>query len=169
NLAGNYTWSHCTGLAVEASPLNPGNGYPHEAGQNAGPVNRSLDYGDCGGSIASPNSVDVRHVANITLVATTPKLSNRWTNRLASGWTFSTIYSVRSGIPLTPWVGSDQAINGFYTAAGAYPMPQRPNQVLANTASPTKGQSCSPAPCISDFNAAAFALPTLGTYGNMGP
>jgi len=164
NLSGNYTWSHCTGLTVESGPLNPGNGYPHEAGQNAGPANRSLDYGDCAGNA----SADVRHLANFTLVATSPKFAGTWARRLGTGWTLATIYTVRSGIPISLGIGSDQAINGLYTAAGGYPMPQRPNQLLANTASPNQGQSCTPAPCVNDLNPAAFGVPALGTYGNMG-
>ena len=57
-------------------------------------------------------------------------------------------------------------------------MPQRPNQLLADTASPETGQSCSPAPCVMYLNGGtdrfgkpinpAFALPAVGTYGNMG-
>jgi len=164
NLSANYTWSHCTGLTVESGPLNPGNGYPHEAGQNAGPANRSLDYGDCAGNA----SADVRHLANFTLVATSPKFAGTWARRLGTGWTLATIYTVRSGIPISLGIGSDQAINGLYTAAGGYPMPQRPNQLLANTASPNQGQSCTPAPCVNDLNPAAFGVPALGTYGNMG-
>jgi hypothetical protein len=165
NLSGNYTWSHCTGLLVQATTLNPGNAYPHQAGQNNGPVGRNLDYGDCSGA----SSADIRQIGNLTLVATTPRLSSSTLgSRLVSGWTFSTIYTRRSGMPLTPSVGSDIAMNGLYTAAGNYPMPQRPNQVLLDTTSPLRGQSCSPAPCVNYFNPAAFALPALGTYGNMG-
>ena len=163
NLSGNYTWSHCTGLAVIGGPLNVGVGYPHEAYQNNGPVDRKLDYSDCTGTAVA----DVRHLANVTFVATTPKFSNGWTRRLGSGWTFSTIYTVRTGIPITVANGSDRALNGLFVAAGAYPYPQRPNQILADTASPAKGLSCSPAPCVNDLNPAAFALPAVGTYGNM--
>ena len=48
------------------------------------------------------------------------------------------------------------------------PDPQRPNQVLTNTAAVNRGQSCSPAPCVSYLNPAAFRVPAAGTYGNMG-
>ena len=163
NLSGNYSWSHCIGLSVIGGPLNVAVGYPHEAGQNNGPVDRKLDYSDCTGNAVS----DVRHIANATFVATTPKFSNGLMRRLASGWTFSTIYTIRTGIPITVATGVDRAVNGLFVAAGAYPYPQRPNQVLADTASPAKGQSCSPAPCVNDLNPAAFAQPAIGTYGNM--
>jgi Carboxypeptidase regulatory-like domain len=162
NLGGNYTWSHCTGLPI-ATLSNLSSTDPHQAYQNTGPVGRNLDMGDC-----YSGSLDVRHIANITLVASTPKYSGTWARRLGTGWTLSTIYTVRSGSPVTLWMGTDVAMNGLYQGAGAYPVPQRPNQVLADTAAPNQGQSCSPAPCVSYFNPAAFASPTPGTYGNMG-
>ena len=163
SLAGNYTWSHCTGLPITTiGNLNAT--YPHQPFQNNGPVDRSLDMGDCTGNGAS---LDVRHIGNITLVANTPKFAGDWTRRLATGWTFSTIYQVRSGQPLTPTIGSDQAFNGFL-AQGNYPIPQRPNQLLPTVDATNKGQSCPTAPCISYFNPAAIGLPAGGTYGNMG-
>lgn len=162
NLSGNYTLSHCIGLPI-TTLTNIGATYPHQPYQNNGPVNRSLDYGPC-----FNGSLDVRHVANVTLVASTPNFSNTWAHRLASGWTFSTIYTVRSGWPLTPNLGSDVAENSLFVAAGAYPIPQRPNQLLLDTAAPDRGHSCSPAPCVSYFNPAAFGTPDPGTYGNMG-
>jgi hypothetical protein len=163
NLAGNYTWSHCTGLPV-TTLSNLQATYPHQPYQNQGPVNRSLDMGDCNGA-----ALDLRHVANITLVATTPKFSGTWKRRLGSDWTLSSIYTVRSGIPLTPMAGSDRAQNGLFQSAGAYPIPQRPNQILADTAATDRGAPCAnQAPCVTYFNPAAFALPALNTYGNMG-
>jgi len=65
-------------------------------------------------------------------------------------------------------MSSDIAQNGLYQGAGAYPVPQHPNQLLADTAAPNRGQSCSPAPCVSYYNTAAFAAPAAGSYGNMG-
>src|SRR5215510_13593346 len=53
---------------------------------------------------------------------------------LASGWTFSSIYTGRSGYPLTISTGSDVAMNSLFVALGNYPIPQRPNQVLVDTA-----------------------------------
>jgi hypothetical protein len=48
------------------------------------------------------------------------------------------------------------------------PVPQRPNQLLSDVYATNQGQSCSPAPCVSHLNPAAFGVPTAGTYGNMG-
>jgi hypothetical protein len=164
SLSGNYTWSHCTGLP-STWLTNVGAAYLHAPYQNNGPQNRYLDYGDCTGQ-----SIDIRHIANITLVARTPKLSgNNWAARAGSGWSFSTIYTVRSGVPLSASTGADTAENGIYRAAGStLRMPQRPNQALANTAAPDRGQSCAFAPCVDYFNINAFASPAPGTYGNMG-
>ena len=129
----------------------------------------NLDSGDCaGGTSASPSIVDYRHVANVTVVARTPKFSNDWVRRIATGWTFSSILTLRSGAHLTPNTGSDVALNGIFLASGTFPVPQRPNQVLSNIDATNQGASCSPGPCVSWLNPAAFALPTTGTLGNMG-
>src|SRR5206468_10229125 len=93
NLAGNYTWSHCIGLPI-ATLSNLQSTYPHQPYQNNGPVNRNLDVGDC-----YSGALDIRHIANITLVANTPKFTSGWAKHVASGWSISTIYTVRSGIP----------------------------------------------------------------------
>ena len=119
NLGGNYTWSHCTGLPI-ATLSNLQSTYPHQAYQNTGPVNRKLDMGDC-----YSGSLDVRHIANITLVANSPKYTGgSFGRRLISGWTASTIYTVRSGAPVTLWMGSDIALNGLYQGAGVTQTPK---------------------------------------------
>jgi len=120
--------------------------------------------GDCFG-----NSEDIRHIVNVTILARTPKFTHGWAGRLASNWNFSTIYTFRTGFPITPMLNSsaDNALNGF-AASGNNPVPQRPNQVQPNVYATNKGQSCSPAPCISYLNPNAVATPALGTYGNMG-
>ena len=168
NLDGNYTWSHCTGLPI-TTLTGFGATYPHGPYQNNGPNDRRLDMGDCT-SNAALSALDVRHIANVTLVATTPAYSGgSWFGRLASTWTFSTIFQTRSGAPFIPNVGGDLAYNGVaFTGGSALPIPQRPNQVLDDVASPTRGQGCLPAPCVSWFNPNAVATPAPGTYGNMG-
>jgi hypothetical protein len=122
--------------------------------------------GDC-----YSGTLDIRHIANITLVANSPKYKGRsFAKRLLADWTLSTIYSVRSGNPVTLWMSSDVAINGLYQGAGQYNDPQRPNQILADTTATNRGQgtSCGGVNCVAWFNPAAFAAPTTGTYGNMG-
>ena len=99
NLNTNYTWSHCIGLQhISSGVLNPGANYINQGfGQNIGPVNRNLDVGDC--------AQDRRQIANVTLVAATPKFSNRQTRLLASGWTFACSFVARSGAPFTIFTG----------------------------------------------------------------
>lgn len=43
-----------------------------------------------------------------------------------------------------PMIGSDQAYNGIGYSQAATPVPQRPNQVLANVAASDRGQACVP-------------------------
>ncbi len=170
SLDGNYTWSRCIGLPI-TPVLTLGGTYPHGPYQNTGPNDRRQDMGDCSGSnvLTSISLLDLRQTANVTFVASTPKYSGgSWAKRVASSWTFSTIFQIRSGAALMPMIGSDQAYNGVGYSQAATPIPQRPNQVLANVAAPDRGQACVPGPCVSWFNPAAFALPAAGTYGNMG-
>jgi len=129
-------------------------------------VDRNLDVGDC-----YSGSLDIRHIANITLVANTPKYSGgSFAQRLISDWTFSTIYTVRSGNPVTLRMNADVAINGLFQSAGQYNDPQRPNQILTNTAATNRGDgaSCGGTKCVAWFNPGAFEAPATGTYGNMG-
>jgi hypothetical protein len=163
NLGANWTWSHCVGLPA-SNISNLAAVYPHQPYQNNGPQNRHLDMGDCTG-----NALDVRHIVNLTLVASTPKFSGAWARRLGTGWNLSTIFSWRTGPPITPQLNAstDNALNGF-APSGANPVPQRPDQLLPSLYATNKGQSCSPAPCVSDLNPAAVGVPAIGTYGNMG-
>jgi hypothetical protein len=163
NILANWTWSHCIGLPA-TNISNLGAVYPHQPYQNNGPQDRRLDMGDCTG-----NSVDVRHIVNVTLIARTPRFDRAWIRRLATGWNFSTIYTFRTGIPITAQLNSsaDNALNGF-VSSGNNPVPQRPNQILPDAYATNQGQSCSPAPCVSYLNPNAVATPPIGTYGNMG-
>jgi len=163
NVLANWTWSHCIGLPA-TNISNLGAVYPHQPYQNNGPQDRHLDMGDCTG-----NSEDIRHIVNVTLIARTPRFDRAWIRRLATGWNFSTIYTYRTGMPITAQLNAsgDNALNGF-ASSGANPVPQRPNQILSDAYATNEGQSCSPAPCISYLNPNAIATPALGTYGNMG-
>jgi hypothetical protein len=163
SLGANWTWSHCIGLP-STNISNLGAVYPHQPYQNNGPQDRHLDMGDCIG-----NALDIRHIVNVTMVATTPRFSGNMARRLLSGWTLSTIYTYRAGGPVTPQLNAsaDNALNGF-TSAGNLPVPQRPNQVLPDLYATNQGASCTPAPCVSYLNPAAVATPAVGTYGNMG-
>jgi len=103
NLAANYTWSHCIGLPLIAL-LNPGANYVHQAYQNNGPVNRNLDVGQLRRRArwgVAPGAFDRRHIVNLTLVYQTPKFAGRALRAAATGWTLSTIYTARTGQPLT--------------------------------------------------------------------
>ncbi|MEQ1948102.1 MAG: carboxypeptidase regulatory-like domain-containing protein [Bryobacteraceae bacterium] len=153
----NYTWSHCIGLPL-ITLLNPGANYIHQGfGQNIGAANRNLDVGNC--------DQDRRHVANITMVASTPKFSNRAIRLVGSNWTFSSALQARTGQYYTIVTGATDNATGF---GGNSPGTQRVNQVLEDPNSPSKGSSCATAGCVLWLNPAAFQAPALGTFGNMG-
>jgi hypothetical protein len=144
----NYTWSHCEGIAaVSGATPAAGSNYPHI-------YDRDLDVGNC--------TFDHRNLFNLTLVARTPRFSNRAMNLAASGWQLSAIYRYQSGAWMNILSGLDNAMDGFTTT-------ERPNQVLTTTAATNQGQACANvAPCVSWLNPNAFAQPAIGTLGNLG-
>jgi hypothetical protein len=108
------------------------------------PGNPKADRGPC--------SSDRTHVLNVSTVFGTPQFSGRLASALASGWQWSTIYQASSGAPLNVTIGRDNALTGAPN--------QRPNLVgEPSLDSPTAAMW---------FNTAAFALPAVGTYGNLG-
>jgi hypothetical protein len=150
----NYTLSHCIGDTTIGNTVpNPGNVFYH---QN----NRALDRGACGN--AGGVGFDRRHLFNLTVVGQTPKFENRVARTVGSGWTISGLYRFQSGTPLTVNNGADRDATGTQTTN------QRPNLLLTDTAAPNQGQSCAAVNCVSWLNPAAFALPAIGTQGNLG-
>jgi hypothetical protein len=141
-ISGNYTWSHCIGDNADVNGMGPGANDTYQD-----PNNRDFDRGNC-------NS-DRRHVFNLTAVGETPQFSRRNLRLIASGWRLSGIYKRSSGPWLTITAGTDRALTGIGN--------QRTNQVLGDPYGDTSG-----GPMTNYFNAAAFALPALGTLGNMG-
>ena len=115
---GNYTLSHCIG-ENQVYELT----VPNITNTN----DLRYDRGNC-------PSIDRRHILNISAVGEVPNFSGRTLRRLASGWKLSAIVTAQSGIYLTPSTGTDTALNGQPN--------QRPNLLLANTASAARGQAC---------------------------
>jgi hypothetical protein len=134
----NYTWSHCI------SDI-----YDQQTGSNgASPINRRNGRGNCIGA-------DLRQAFILNMVATSPKFSaNRWLHAIAANWQVAPIIEVKSAQFFTIIPGTDRALTtapvqtgNLVNPDGIYPSNQSVNHWL---------------------NTSAFALPALGTYGNLG-
>jgi hypothetical protein len=98
---------------------------------------------------------DRRHVFNLAVVASAPQLANPVWNAVASNWRFSALYRASSGAPLTITSGADRAVSGLAN--------QTADRVLDDVYQDRSGNLDT-----QYFNRAAFALPALGSYGNVG-
>ncbi len=96
---------------------------------------------------------DLRHLFNLSAVYITPRFAGTALRILASNWEFAPIMSIRSGPFFSVLAGPDRALTG---------VPGQPAQLLS--------QNVYPAHQSVDqwLNPAAFGLPALGTYGNLG-
>jgi hypothetical protein len=157
----NYTWSHCIGdLTIGNSTGNAGGGLQalSTASGVAVPINRRYDRGNCQSvEIGGTFSSDRRQMFNWTTVYETPKFSNHVTNALASGWKIAGIYRATSAPWVTVGLSTDVSATGVFSPAAN----ERPNATGINPLCPNPGPTCW-------LNAAAFAVPTVGTFGNMG-
>jgi hypothetical protein len=143
----NYTWSHCIGDYADVNSQGPA---ADETYSN--PTNRRADRGDCLG--------ERRQTLNFTGLAETPRFANNTLRIVASGWRLSGIYTRSSGAPFTVITGSDRSLTS--TGLGSANN-QRANQVLGDPYKDRSGR-----PLTTYLNPAAFALPALGTVGNVG-
>ncbi len=138
NLLANYTWSHCISDVFDPQTS--------AAAVASIPGNREAYRGNCAGA-------DIRQLFNLNMVARTPRFSSRVLRLLASEWEVAPILQIKSAQFFTAVSGTDRALT---TAAG-----QTPNLVQTN-----------PYPADQNVNhwvnPSAFALPALGTYGNLG-
>ena len=164
SLNANYTWSKCLGVNPwgTLALLNPGANYIHSGYGNTlpGANDRNADVGPC--------IQDRRQIANVTLVAQTPRFSNNFARKAGTGWTLSTTIVARSGSPFQVVTGNAQdPATGF----GGTGSDQRPNQILTDAysaAQGTPGPAAAGASSLQWLNPAAFAAPAVGTYGNLG-
>jgi hypothetical protein len=134
---GNYTWSHCISDLVTTELAGPA---------YTNPNNRRSDRGNC-------RFVDVRHIFNLSVVANSPKFSDRWMQAIAGDWQLSVIAGAKSGSYFGVTTGVDNALTGVGQ--------QRPNQVNPDPYCPNRNPSCW-------VNFGAFANPATGTLGNLG-
>ena len=97
---------------------------------------------------------DQRHSFVLNMVAQAPRFNNTWLRRLASDWQVAPIFILRSGGYFSIVPGTDRALT---TAPAQTVNLVNPDAVYAANKS-VNGW----------LNPAAFALPALGTYGNLG-
>ena len=143
-VSGNYTWSHCIS-DPGGDELGGTSGSPNRGWNN--PDIRRSDRGNC--TVAA---ADRRHLFNLSAVAVTPQFSNATLRAVGSGWRLSPIFRVISGGYMSVTTNQDRALNGISN--------QRVNQILPN---PYGDKSVN-----NYLNPSAFALPAMGTLGNMG-
>lgn len=109
---------------------------------------------------------DRRHSFVASWLYTPPiHFSNRISNSLLGGWTFTAIHTLQSGAPVTFWMGQDVALDG----TGGNQHAELASGATARTISAS--HSNRNAMVTNFFNTGAFVNPNnvpLGTYGNSG-
>jgi hypothetical protein len=158
SLNSNYTWSHCIADINQASWVGSVGG-----GLNIAD-NRRYDRGNCQTQTGTGvnQSLDRRHIVNITGVLEAPKFNGKALRGIASDWKLSSSYRYLSGAFLTVTTGVDYALNGSAV--------ERPNQLLPNPLATDPAATCgTTAPCQAWLNRDAFsATVPAGTFGNLG-
>jgi hypothetical protein len=103
-----------------------------------------------------PSGFDRTHNAVVNFIYDLPIMrhsSNKLAGSLLGGWEISGIVTMESGVPLNITTGGSQQGNGLPNATN------RPDLV---------GKISYPQSVSEWFNKAAFALPTVGAWGNLG-
>jgi hypothetical protein len=92
----NYTYSHC---------ISEGNFTGELSGPTyQNPYNRDADRGNC--------QFDYRQIANLSVVASMPRIGSGWGRRLVSDWQIAPLISMQSGGWFSPTTGTDNSLTG---------------------------------------------------------
>jgi outer membrane receptor protein involved in Fe transport len=136
SLSGNYTLSRCE-TDTEVS-----GGFTQFTSTYTNPEAPTYDRGNCGSNRT--------HIANLTAGYLTPQFGNAMLRVLASDWRMSGMLEARSGAWLTVTTTADRAFSGI------------PGQRVDQLSDDPYGDRT----LTNYLDAAAFALPALGTLGN---
>ena len=148
----NYTWSR----TLDDTPPGSGVVAVAQGGQSQIPWNlpgrHQDDYGPA--DFDHPQRIVVSYVWDL------PRLNDR--NALLryalGGWQWTGIVTAMSGAPFTVFAGRDQSQTGLGE-----------DRVNFTGINPYGGNACGiSAPCVNYLNPAAFVLPAIGTFGNVG-
>ncbi len=151
-ISANYTWSKST----DTLPFNTDAATYATSGFYTLPYNfpdfRRYDRG--------PSDYDHTNVFVTSYVWQAPAFSsmNTFVRHVIGSWELSGIVSAQSGLPLTLYAGQDESQTGI----GSDRARQVSSQVYR------KGVCATTTPCIQWLNPAAFTLPAIGTFGNVG-
>ena len=132
----NYTYSHCIAEGTMVGDLT--------GPQYQNPNNRDADRANC--------RFDLRQIANLSMVAESPRFTAAWTNRVLGHWQLAPLVSMHSGLWFSPTTGVDNSLTGVGL--------DRPNMVGNPYVRNTSTQQW--------LNPAAFAANPVGTFGNAG-
>lgn len=138
---GSYTWAHS---------FDTGSSYDSEAGYLPHSFDIAQDYG--------PSDFNADQVVTAGYVWNLPVLKGRnfLLREAVGGWMWSGIYNWRSGLPLNITTGTDQAYS------------TEPNQRPVYVHNPNLPQNRPITQKIPEFfDPTAFAMPDVGTYGNV--
>jgi len=152
NLLANYTYSHCIGDQWAQNPTNAGVSIPG---------NRREWRGNCVG-------IDLRQLFQLSMVALTPKFTNRAVRMLASDWQFAPSMEIKSAQFFSALAGADTALSSVpgQTAKLINTNPYPSNQNIDHWVDPNAiGGACTAAQTLAGQTANCVPL---GTYGNLG-
>ena len=148
----NYTWSR----ALDDTPAGSGIVAAAQGGQSQLPWNFPGRHNDHYG----PADYDHPQRVVVSYLWDLPKLNgqNALLRYALGGWQWTGIVSAMSGGPFTVFAGKDQSQTGLGE-----------DRVGFTGINPYGGNACGlSAPCVNYLNPAAFSLPAVGTFGNIG-
>ena len=147
----NYTWAKSLDTLPEG-----GNVAGADSGQSS-PI--PYIYPDFQKMDGGPSDFDHRHRLVTSFVWQLPRMamSNPFARSVLGGWQLSGVLTAQGSGPITIFAGQDQSKTGIG------------NDRAVIQGDPYGPGACgSKAPCVDYLNPKSFALPPVGTYGNLG-
>jgi hypothetical protein len=153
SMLANYTWSKSLDdlpAQMAVSTIDQGN---YSAIPWNFPGRHQNDYG--------PSEFDHSHRFILSYVWDLPKFSGRsaWLRYTVGGWEWTGIFTAQNGAPFTVRAGTDRSLTGLGSDRASF----------VGNVDPYGGNACgNTAPCANFLNPAAFTVPPLGGFGNVG-
>jgi len=160
-LLGNYTFSKAMEIALASNGGITDIGSSKGSGLPFGNPNQGhFETGPAPGQ-------DRTHRLVASFVWDLPRLtgSNAVLRAVAGGWQWSGIYAFQSGDAMTIVAGTDRSLTALGNDRADYIGPA--NQ-YGQTAPDNTRSGCNSATCVPFLNTSFFALPAIGTFGNVG-